>query len=255
MDLKPRLSPDGRCTVIERGWKLWIPAGSDRQYRLSQLDDHRGLRRSKYPCRPPLKLSLSARVSSAASPGTWGFGLWNDPYGFSFGPGNRFLTLPALPNAAWFFFSSPASYLSFRDNTPANGLLAQVFSSPRFDPLLLRVGATFPFSRPRSRRLLSRVIRDESVRVDAHAGASGSAVGCDVIQWHDYSLEWRTDGVRFELDGSPVLNTALSPRAPLGIVIWMDNQHAGFDPQGRLSFGLEPNPEPGWLEIRDIQLA
>ena len=131
IDLKPRLSRDGSAEATPRGWLLSIPSGSRSQYRLAQIDDHMSIPRREYPWHAPVTMQLEARVSAAALPGTWGFGFWNDPYGFSFGPGNGFLRLPALPNAAWFFFSSPANYLSFRDNTPGNGFLAQVFASPR----------------------------------------------------------------------------------------------------------------------------
>ena len=60
-------------------------------------------------------LSLSARVSSDSIPGTWGFGLWNHPFGLSIGFGGSPWRLPALPNAVWFFGASEENYLSFRD--------------------------------------------------------------------------------------------------------------------------------------------
>ena len=252
MNLKPRLSTDGKLATTDRGWVLSIPAGSGNRYRLSQLDDHLGLQRSRYPCRPPMKLRLEARASAADLPGTWGFGLWNDPYGFSFAPGNGILRLPALPNAAWFFHSSPVSYLSFRDDTPANGFLAQVFASPRFDANLIRAGLTLPFSMRRARRLLARVISEESASLDGASDSIRPAGRLDVTQWHVYALEWSSARIRFVVDNVCVLDTPLSPRPPLGVVIWIDNQHAGFNPQGKLSFGLEPNPQPAWLEIRDL---
>ena len=200
-------------------------------------------------------MHLEARVSSAAIPGTWGFGLWNDPYGFSFGPGNGFVRLPALPNAAWFFFSSPASYLSFRDDRPANGLLAQVFVSPRFDPLLFRIALTAPFSFRVARRLLSRVIREDARRLNRTIQPAGPATSTyDVTQWHKYAFDWTAAGTRFDVDNVKVLDTPLSAHPPLGLVIWIDNQRARFDPQGKLSYGLEPNPEPAWLEIRDLDI-
>ena len=247
------MTPDGKLTATDRGWLLSIPAGPPGRYRLSQLDDHRGLPRRAYPYRPPMKFELEARVSSASLPGTWGFGLWNDPYGLSFGPGNGFVRLPALPNAAWFFFSSPISYLSFRDAAPANGFLAQVFASPGFDVRLFYAGLTMPFSRKRARRILSRVIREDEMKLDALPDDLRPVARFDPTQWHRYSLHWREEGTSFFVDDTCVLSSALSPRSPLGLVIWLDNQHAGFDPQGRLSFGLEANPDLAWLEIRDLK--
>ena len=248
MNLKPRLSRDGVLQEIDRGWRLWIPAGSATSYRLSQLDDHLHMARRDYPCSAPTRLELDARVSSATLPGTWGFGLWNDPYGFSIGPGDGFLRLPALPNAAWFFYSSPVSYLSFRDDKPANGLLAQTFSSPGFRPLLLRAALTLPFAPRAARRLLTRIIREDSARLDGTAPAA-----IDTTQWHRYALDWTAERTRFLVDDAPVLDTPLSPRGPLGIVIWIDNQHAAFTPAGKISFGAEPNPAPAWMEIRNVR--
>ena len=248
MDLKPRLSSDGTLESTEHGWKLSIPAGSAMRYRLAQLDDHLGLARSRYPYRPPVHMQLAARVSVAAHSGTWGFGLWNDPYGFSFGPGTGFIRLPALPNAVWFFYSSPISHLSFRDDMPANGFLAQVFSSPKFDPRLIRAALTFLFARRAARRLLARIISEDSAQL-----AGGATSALDVSAWHSYALDWTEDGTRFIVDDTCVLRTELSPRGPLGIVIWIDNQHAGYTPQGKVTMGLERNPEPAWMEIRDVR--
>ncbi len=256
MNLKPRLSSQGKVTSTDRGWLLSIPAGPANRYRLSQLDDHLGIARKDYPCKPPMAVQLEARVSSNVIPGTWGFGIWNDPYGFSVGPGGGLLRLPALPNAAWYFCSSPASYLSFRDDKPANGLLAQLFASPRFDPLLLRAVLTFPFSRKAARRLLSRIIDEDSSRLTPVASAPpATGASLDVTQWHRYSLEWTTSETRFQVDDVSVLESPLSPRPPLGLVIWIDNQRAAFDPQGRVSYGLERDPEPAWLELRDFEIG
>ncbi len=254
IDLKPRLSSNGQVKETERGWLLSIPAGGPTRYRLAQLDDHLRIQRRDYPRRSPFRFQLESRVSATGLPGTWGFGLWNDPYGFSFGPGNGFLRLPALPNAAWFFYSSPACYLSFRDDKPGNGFLAQLFSSPRFDPLLIPAAATFPFALKSTRRLLGRIISEDANRLDAPS-APGDTSSLDVTAWHQYALEWGLSQTRFFVDDVCVLDAALSPRSPLGMVIWIDNQHAGLTPQGKLSFGMEPNPEPAWLEIRDLVMT
>lgn len=255
LNLRPRLSRDGKLVETDRGWLLSIPAGPRNQYRLSQLDDHLGIARRKYPWRPPLKLHLEARVSAVGLPGTWGFGLWNDPYGFSFGPGNGFLRLPALPDTAWFFYSSQNSHLSFRNDMPANGLLAQAFASPGFSPRLLLAGAAFPFSRPATRRILSRIIRELSARITLDgATPAGTPAAQAATQWRAYDLEWLTERTRFLVDGQCVLDAPFSPGGPLGLVIWIDNQYAGFYPDGRIRWGLEGNPEPAWVEIRDLEL-
>ncbi len=244
LNLRPRLSSGGTVTETERGWLLSIPSGGANRYRLSQIDDHLRIPREEYPRRPPFRMSLEARVSASDLPGTWGWGLWNDPYAFAFGPGeNSWLRLPALPNAAWFFYSSPVCYLSFCNDKLGNGFLAQAFSSPHRHPLLIRAILTFPFSRRATRRLLRRII-----------GEDLAAVTTGVKEWHAYTLDWLETGMRFRVDEQLLLETSINPRPPMGIVIWIDNQYAAFTPQGKVRFGLEKNPEPAWMEIRDLRL-
>ncbi len=243
MNLKPRLSRDGTITTTARGWRLTIPGGPSTRYRLSQLDDHLGLVRSAFPRHPPLTFSLRARISSPNAPGTWGFGLWNDPFGFSFGPGEGFLHLPALPNTIWFFNASPKNFISFRDDKPGQGFLAQVFQSLAFDRTLISAGLAFPFSRKTTRRLLSRVIAED-----------GTNLSVNTTEWHTYRLGWRPSRSLFWVDDKLVLDTPVSPAAPLGVVIWIDNQYAAFTPDGRLKWGMEKNPQSEWLEIEEIEL-
>lgn len=243
MNLTPRMSRDGRLVKTAGGWRLGIPAGAAGRYRVSQLDDQVGLARRAYPWRPPLVVSLQARVSTGSAPGTWGFGLWNDPYGFSFGPGERFLRLPALPQTAWFFGASPKSYLSFRDDKPANGFFAQSLSSPRYSASLILAGLALPVAPEATRRILSRIINEDA-----------AAVRSDPSQWHTYRIQWTTAGTSFWIDDALVLDSAVSPAPPLGLVVWIDNQHAAFDPRGRISWGMEANPEDVWLEVENLQV-
>lgn len=253
MELNPRLSKDGRVEPTASGWRLSIPAGPQNRYRLAQLDDQRGRRREDYAWRPPLALRLRARASSSAAPGTWGFGLWNDPFGFSCGPGDSFLRLPALPNAEWFFHSSGRSHLSLREDKPANGFVAQVFRSPRFHPRVIQSGITLPFSARSARKLLSRVVEEESVQLYSISQAARDEPAIDPTRWHTYQLEWTANRTRFQVDEKLLLDTPLSPHAPLGLVIWIDNQYAAFHPGGQLRWGLEANPEGAWLDIEQLE--
>lgn len=251
--LTPRHTTGAGVEKISQGaeYRLMIPAGSADKYRVAQLDDYTKTLRSRFPLRSPLSLSLFARVSSESIPGTWGFGLWNDPFGLSLGFGGNSFRLPALPNAVWFFGASKESYLSFKNGQPqgsaptfpANGFLAQTFRSPKFHPLLILAGLALPFSRKITRRLMSRVI-DEN----------GIGLGVDVTQWHGYKLDWREERVSFEVDDVQVLESQVSPNPPLGLVIWIDNQYAAFTPEGKIGFGVLENPEPAWLEIKDLEL-
>lgn len=284
--LNPRHAKGSRVEEISRGsshYRLSIPSGKADQNRLAQLDDYTQKKRGDFLLRCPLSLTLSARTSSESIPGTWGFGLWNDPFGLSLGFGGNPWRLPALPNAVWFFGASEESYLSFREpraersdegwsrsvdevqaahtkrasstsgatNAPlsalremsANGFLAQTFRSPKFHLRLIAAGLALPFSRKMTRRLLGKVIVDEGTRVSV-----------DVTQWHRYTLDWREKRVSFEVDDALVFESPVSPHPPLGMVIWIDNQFAAFAPEGRIGFGVLENPEPAWLEVKDIEV-
>ncbi|HKG53230.1 MAG TPA: hypothetical protein VKB04_03140 [Anaerolineales bacterium] len=265
-----RFTPGAKVEDISQDdrqmYRLSIPAGKADNYRLAQVDDYAQSVRSRFPLQFPMSLSLLARTSSNDIPGTWGFGLWNDPFGLSLGFGGNPFRLPTMPNAAWFFGASRESYLSFRDprasTTPpksggsapptgisqhevvANGFLAQTFRSPRFHPTLIPAGLALPFSRRTTRRLLGRVIDEEGV-----------ALHIEVTQWHKYRLDWHEEQVSFEVDNVQVFESNVSPNPPLGLVIWIDNQYAAFTPEGKIGFGVLENPEPVWLEIKDIELA
>ena len=283
--LIPRHTPDARVEEISPGsaYRLSIPAGPVHKYRLAQLDDYTKTPRSRFPLQSPLTLSLSVRASSKSIPGTWGFGLWNDPFGLSLGFGGNPFRLPALPNAVWFFGASQESFLSFKEphaeqrmersllrpqskrasssppnngssahyspdvlrerETVPNGFLAQAFRSPKFHPSLILAGFAFPFSGKTTRQVLGKIIHEDGIRLSV-----------DVTQWHRYMLQWREDRVLFEVDNSPVFESSVSPKPPLGLVIWIDNQYAAFTPEGKIGFGVLENSEPAWLEIKDLKI-
>jgi len=239
--MKARTTPDASITKTEKGYLMKIPAGDSSAYRFAQIDDYFGLPRRKFP-HHSLTLSMRARTSSLSLPGTWGFGLWNDPFGMSLGFGTNRFRLPTLPNAAWFFGASQENHLSFSDK-PAQGFLAQSFCSPKFHASLIPAGLVLPFSAKTTRRMLSKVIGEDS-----------SALRVDVTQWHCYKLEWSPNRVVWYVDEAQVFESPVSPNPPLGLVIWIDNQYAAFTPEGKISFGvLEGNEE--WLEIEDLVMS
>lgn len=232
------------------GWRLNIPGGSGGQYRLAQLDDYQALPRRALPWQPGLHLTLRARVSAKHLPGTWGFGLWNDPFSASLGLGGMTRRTPALPQAAWFFHASPSNYLSVRDDLPAQGMLAAVFRSARLPTWMLAPGllllpglALRPLSRL-LRRLARRFVGQETV-----------LLGQDPSEWHDYGLRWGVEGVSFSLDGVTVGHTRLSPCGPLALVLWIDNQYSAWTPQGRLAYGTLASEAEAWLEIDFLNLS
>ena len=297
MNLSPRHSQNANVTRLPNGWRMDIPAGDASAYRFAQLDDYSRLPRHRFPSHPPLMLrqaqhvalSLRARTSANSIPGTWGFGMWNDPFGLSLGFGGNPFRLPALPNAIWFFHASEENWLSFAGvgrtgippyghssagyhpapqtdvlqsnktgqtrrsapTVPGNGFLAQAFRSPKIPSLVLAsLGLiSLPIVLPilatrRTRKWLrwlgGRFVRDEGVRL-----------GVDQTQWHSYRLEWSPTRSAFWVDEALVFESPVSPRPPLGVVIWIDNQFARFTPEGKIGFGVLKN-EAAWLEVDEV---
>jgi hypothetical protein len=246
--LKPNKTPGSRVEASGAGvWRLEIPAGPKGRYRLAQLDDYDAQPRRSFAWHPPFRMTLQARASSEAIPGTWGFGLWNNPFGMAILKGAEMLRLPALPHCAWFFFASPPNYLSLRDDLPAQGGLAATFRSTRLPtPLLALAAPALPLLllRPAARRL--RRLARALVRQDA--------VGLELstVEWHTYQFSWRASGVEFFIDGERVLGTDITPYGPLGLVLWVDNQFAAWSPNGQVRFGTLETNQPVWIEIKDL---
>jgi hypothetical protein len=88
----------------------------------------------------------------------------------------------------------------------------------------------------------AKLIREEAKRLEV-----------DVAQWHTYRLRWGPQGVEFAVDGENILETEVSPKGPLGLVIWIDNQFMAWRPDGSLRMGTLANPETG-MEIRGLEV-
>lgn len=250
IDLHQRTTPGAQVRQTgEGGWRLSIPPGSAGKYRLAQLDDYKGSPRSAFTWQPPLAFDLRARVSRSDLQGTWGFGFWNDPFAVSIGLRGAARRLPALPNAAWFFHASPPNYLALRDDHPAVGFLAATFSAPNVPALLFAPALPFlsllvwPAVARRLRRLARGLVQESADSLDV-----------DTTAWHNYRLELRPDTVSFLVDGALKFESSITPRGPLGLVIWIDNQFAAFPPDGRLRFGTLDTPLDDWVEIADIHI-
>ena len=246
--LRLRLRINGGGSVVQvdsETWHLEIPAGDKNSYRLAQLDDYTGVSRSDFLWRPPFHLRLQARASATEIPGTWGFGVWNDPFSASLGLGGADRRLPALPEAAWFFYASPANYLSFRDDLPAQGFLAATFRSVRVPPVLMALGSPLLISLllPGINRLARLTVRN-LVHQDA------SRIAIDPTGWHMYDLIWTAEAVQMRVDENTLLGTRITPRSPLGLVLWVDNQYAAWTPNGKVRLGSLANPEAAWIEIK-----
>lgn len=248
--LKERVSGGGKVLPQgSSGLRLQIPPGPPGKYRLAQVDDYLGLPRNKFPWSPELSLRWEMRASARESPGTWGVGFWNDPFGLAFIRGGG-IRIPVLPNAAWFFVASPQNYLSLRDDLSGNGYLAAVFRSPENLPLSLFLGLPLlplfflPAVARWWRGFLRRYIKQDSCEFNL-----------DLTEWHHYGLEWHLDGVCFLIDGQVLKEMSVYPNGKLGLVIWIDNQYASWTPAGRLKFGTLANSLESWVEMRDLEMG
>lgn len=249
-ELFPRRTPGAQVTETSPGeWRLSIPSGPAGVYRWAQLDDYMHLPRREFKWRKPFQVSLQARISDPYHAGTWGFGVWNDPFSMGAGIQGARARLPALPNTAWFFFTSPPNHLSFQNNTPANGMLAGVFSSKPVTLLrLLPLGFTLPlalFTRTSAlaRRALQKRVREDFALVEE-----------DWAAWHDFSVQVQPDRTVFLLNGQICHQTGLQPCGRLGLVLWIDNQYARFAPGERLRTGTLATLAETWLELRSISI-
>jgi hypothetical protein len=243
-------SPHAKVIKLgENSWHLEIPAHTKRGYQLAQLDDHGSLLRREFPWKPPLTLSIEARVSAEDLPGTWGFGFWNDPFSFMLAYNKLVPRLPTLPDAIWFFHASSQNYLSIMDDLPANGFLAATFSSKKIPIALLALTSPalaltlIPGLAQVVRRLLRAVVQQDTTLVHTN-----------VTEWHTYLLEWMPDDVRLSVDGNNVLHSNIVPLGPMSLVIWIDNQYAALPPKGGFKYGTLPNAESAWMEIRYLKL-
>jgi hypothetical protein len=249
LDLQIHATPGTQVQRISAAdWHLTMLPHPGGEYGDAQIDDYLGKARRRFKWSAPCQISLNARVSSTNIPGTWGFGLWNDPFNFSLGLGGAVRRLPALPNAAWFFYASPPNYLSLRDDLPAQGFLAATFSAPLLPTTLLAGAAPFipllgwPWAARRLRPVGRWLVKQDAVQLTLEG-----------TEWHHYELDWQPGITTFKVDDKIVLETPVSPRGNLGLVLWIDNQYAAFTPQGSLGFGRLATSDAAWLELKDIK--
>lgn len=258
---------DARLEATDTTLRLINADTSARRYSNAQIDDYRGLPRSRFLWRPPLTLTVRARFSHPAPlvrdgcdcdfayyptpgggpilSGTAGFGFWNDPFLMT----ER--RTPTLPRAIWFFYASPPSNMDLDRHTPGCGWKAATIDAARLSFLLL--APTAPVAIPLMhvpalyRRLWPTAQRALHV--------NEAQVPMDMTSWHTYVIQWREQSARFLVDGQPVLTCSTSPRGPLGLVIWLDSQYMVVTPQGRLRHGLLSQPGRQWLELDRVTVG
>jgi hypothetical protein len=223
--------------------RLAVGPVTDDRYADAQLDDYHVDGRMRW--RPPLRLTVRARFShkQARLAGTAGFGFWNDPFGMT---GRARLRLPQV---IWFFFGGQKTDLPLRRGVSGNGWKAATLDASRPITATLLPAAPVAALLMRSewayRRLwpaAERLLRVDEAKLDTAMDA-----------WHNYTLEWRRDGAVFRVDGAPLLATRRSPRGPLGLVVWIDNQYMVVRPQGRFRHGTVAIDRQ-WLEVATLDV-
>lgn len=224
--------------------RLGMRPGPAQPYTLSQLDDyHNKGRRSDYPWTPPLRLMVRARFSANDSMvGTAGFGFWNAPF-----TGERLSRGGSMPpQATWFFYASPPNQLAFGEEWSGRGFFVQSVRSPKMPGVIASLG-TKAMRVPLLGRLASWV-------GTGMIPAAGKQLDLDRTEWHTYRLYWEQDETRFEVDGDEVFTTPVSPHAPLGFAVWIDNQYASIGAGSGLDAGLLPIPDENWLDLTEIRI-
>jgi hypothetical protein len=219
-----------------------LPPIEAEHYADAQLSTYRT--RADFAHRPPMKLRLKARFSGHL-PGTAGFGFWNHP----FGPGMRGLR---LPSAIWFFYGAPPNNMALAMGVPGWGWKAAQINADNWQFLALLPTAPIAILLMRSVMLYRRLwsVAQHALRVSEKPLSTAPDE-----DWHDYSIDWKTDGTRYYVDEVLVHESMYSPRGPLGFVAWVDNQYAVVTPQGRLAFGVTPSRGTGLLELKQIRIA
>jgi hypothetical protein len=76
----------------------------------------------------------------------------------------------------------------------------------------------------------------------------------DPTEWHRYRIEWRAEKLSFEIDDRAIFQSNFLPKAPLALVLWLDNQYGAWRPDGSLGYGTLPVSVDFWVEIKDLHI-
>lgn len=240
----------GRSVIVDdqEGVKLELLESNMRDgYGNAQLDDYRLDKRNNFRWKANVRLQLRARFSHPADQmtGTAGFGFWNAPIGV----GVR--RTPSPPAAAWFFFAGPNSEIPLARDVPANGWKAASLDARTlwFYLLLPTVPLAIPLMRMPPFHNLLWPVAQRVMRVDERM------LNAPLNQWHDYTIVWTRDAVRYQIDGSEIHVCRRPPTGRMGFVAWIDNQFMVATPQGHFRQGTVPVAVGRTLEISNLSLC
>ncbi|MCY4147663.1 MAG: hypothetical protein OXE95_13765 [Chloroflexi bacterium] len=231
-----------RASWANGEWCLALPAASGAQYHDAQISDYRTA--GDFHNAPPLRLSLMARFVGELR-GTAGFGFWNH----AFVPGERGFR---LPQALWFFYSSPPSNIALAKGVPGHGWKAATFDARNWHFLALLPVAPLGCLLMRSRRLYAALWGIGQRALGVQEALLDAAL---LNAYHSYRIDWWADGAVFYVDDTEVLRADSVPGARLGFVAWVDNQYAIVTPQGHFGHGTLAVSQQKSLHIRDLRIA
>jgi hypothetical protein len=221
-----------RVQMADQGLQLSIEPSNGQVYSNAQISDY-NYQSFQFRWRPPVRMTVTACASLPGDQmrGTAGFGFWNHP----FSPDVSVRRLPRLPQAIWFFFGSPPNDMQLAHGVPGYGWKASQIDAGSPSALAL-----IPFALPALLFLRSPSIYSRTYPRIQRALAINEAKLDDALlaQTHTYTIDWRSDGATFGVDGQIVLETSRAPRGPCGFVAWLDNQYAIVTPQGRFGSGV-----------------
>lgn len=247
---RPYLTGGGEIHALAAtGIRLTIPSKA-RGYADAQLDDTQGLPRSGFLWRPPLRLTVRARVEPSEPPGTWGFGFWNDPFAFSLGARGAARRTPCTPRAIWFFHASPPNAFGFTSG-PTCGWRAMTIETPDIPAWALTPAALMALGLTRLPVLRRPFLRFAISRVTASEAVLDTSTG----EVHEYVIGWERGFATLSVDGRRVLDAPHPPTPPLGFVAWIDNQYAVARPESGLNFGVLATPCPQSLDILSAEIT
>ncbi|WP_298815227.1 hypothetical protein [Chloroflexus sp.] len=234
--LQPRCSGGAGIIRAATGLRLIRPPGPANRYRNAQLDDFGRRPGRARALVPPMTLRFQARFSHPADRliGTAGFGLWSYPWARP----------PQMPRAVWFFFGAPPHDMRLAMDVPGYGWKAAMVDTGK--PAALRWLSVAPLIVPLLN--IPAFYRWLWPYIQRATGVAEAIIDVDLTQWHDYEIRWEPNESELLVDGAVALRGP-SPRGPLSLVIWIDNQYAIVRPTGRLGWGVRACAEAQWLEI------
>lgn len=208
----------------------------------AELDDHRTAPRHKLLWKPPLRMTVRARMSHRAGEmlGTAGFGFWNDPFDWV---GN----VQAPPSAVWFFYGSPQNDMSFVRGVRGDGWRAATLNGGRSNKLEMALG-NFIFRLPGMSKLVFALAE---TRIHAHERVLDEVALTD---WHTCRIDWLEREAVFFVDEVEVLRAPNPPTMSLGFVAWVDNNAATLGPGREFSFKRIAVPQRQWMELACVKI-